>query len=112
MTQLQSTRWNALLQRLAQPLERWLRGSWRNRSIGLLALLLGAYLGSNVASIFVNLAKLQSLGALLMLLGTEALVRLRGRYAGEQPGLAWTVLDNLRIGAVFAIVQEAFKLGS
>jgi hypothetical protein len=112
MTRLQSTRWNSLLQRLVQPLERWLTGSWRDRSIGVLALLLGAYLGSNVASIFVNLAKLQSLGALLMLLGTEALVRLRGRLAGERPGLIWVVLDNLRIGSVFAVVQEAFKLGS
>jgi hypothetical protein len=50
--------------------------------------------------------------SLLMLLGTEVLVRLRGRLAGERPGLVWVVLDNLRIGSVFAVVQEAFKLGS
>lgn len=112
MTRLQSTRWNGLLQRFARPLQDGLKGSWRDRSIGLLALLLGAYLGSNVASIFVNLAKLQSLGALLMLLGTEALVRLRTRFTGDRPGLTWVVLDNLRIGSVFAVVQEAFKLGS
>jgi hypothetical protein len=39
-------------------------------------------------------------------------VRLRGRLAPSQPGLGWVVLDNLRIGAVYAVVLEAFKLGT
>jgi hypothetical protein len=31
---------------------------------------------------------------------------------GERPGLGWIVADNLRLGLVYAVVLEAFKLGS
>ena len=49
---------------------------------------------------------------LLMVLGLELLVRLRTRFVGERPALAWLIADNLRLGVVYAVVLEAFKLGS
>jgi hypothetical protein len=39
-------------------------------------------------------------------------VRLRTRIVQGRPPLGWLVLDNLRIGLVYAVVLEAFKLGS
>jgi hypothetical protein len=39
-------------------------------------------------------------------------VRLRSRLVADDPSLAWIVVDNLRIGLVYAVVLEAFKLGS
>ena len=42
----------------------------------------------------------------------KAIVRLRGRLVSQTPGLAWVITDNLRIGLVYAVVLEAFKLGS
>ena len=43
----------------------------------------------------------------------ELVVRLRTRLVSDQRlPLAWLMLDNLRIGFVFALVLEAFKLGS
>jgi hypothetical protein len=30
----------------------------------------------------------------------------------DTPSLGWVVVDNLRMGVVFALVLEAFKLGS
>ena len=55
---------------------------------------------------------MQTLGALGLLLFFEALIRLRQRYAAPEPGLVWIALDNFRIGFVYLIVLEAFKLGS
>jgi hypothetical protein len=49
---------------------------------------------------------------LLMVLLVELIVRLRGRLVSSQPGLGWVVIDNLRIGVVYAVVLEAFKLGT
>jgi hypothetical protein len=39
-------------------------------------------------------------------------VRLRGRWLRTEPGLGWLITDNLRIGFVYAIVLEAFKVGT
>jgi hypothetical protein len=39
-------------------------------------------------------------------------VRLRSRLVRSEPGLGWLMADNLRIGLVYAVVLEAFKLGS
>ena len=49
---------------------------------------------------------------LIWLLVIEAGVRLRSRLVEEDASLAWIVADNLRIGLVYAVVLEAFKLGS
>ena len=40
------------------------------------------------------------------------MVRLRTRLVAERPALAWLLLDNLRLGLVYGLVLEAFKLGS
>ena len=42
----------------------------------------------------------------------ELIVRLRGRLVSQTPSLAWVITDNLRLGLVYAVVLEAFKLGS
>jgi len=47
-----------------------------------------------------------------MVITHELMVRLRTRAITDVPSLAWVVVDNLRIGVVFALVLEAFKLGS
>ena len=42
----------------------------------------------------------------------ELVVRLRTRLAGDRPPLGWVIADNLRVGLVYSVVLEAFKLGS
>jgi hypothetical protein len=109
---LQDTRFNRLQEQLASQFFGWLGGSWLEKSVGLLSLLGGAYIAANITSIYLNLVNLQSIGALGMLLIVELLVRLRSRWAGAKPELTWVALDNLRIGAVYSVVLEGFKLGS
>lgn len=79
----------------------------------LLALLVGFYLGGNLSSLLlVKLPGGRPLAVLSLVLALELLVRLRGRGLRAEPGLGWLVADNLRIGFVYAIVLEAFKVGS
>ena len=53
------------------------------------------------------------LGALLVLAASEILVRLRSLGAGRaHPSLLRQAVDNIRVGFVFSVVLEAFKLGS
>lgn len=110
---LQRTRFNGALERLGSLLLGSLGGNWRHRSTVLLALLLGFYAGSNLtAYVLLLIPGGRPMAVLLMVLLVELLVRLRGRLLRSQPPLGWVVLDNLRIGAVYAVVLEAFKLGT
>lgn len=109
----QRTRFESLSARLGRLLFGLVRGNWRHRSTVLLALLLGFYLGGNLISVlkpaFPGGRPALVLSLVLLL---EFVVRLRGRLLQGDPRLGWLVVDNLRIGLVYAVVLEAFKLGS
>jgi hypothetical protein len=79
-----------------------------------LALLLGYYAGQNLLTLLVvRIPGGRPLLVLALVVVTELGVRLRTRLLaeGERP-LSWVMLDNLRIGATYAVVLEAFKLGT
>ena len=110
---VQRTRWPGVLSRLGGGLLGQLRRSWRTASFSLLALLLGYYLGQNITTVLLARVPLgRPLVVLLTVVAFEAMVRLRSRLVGPDPSLGWVVLDNLRIGLVYAVVFEAFKLGT
>ncbi len=110
---LQRTRFNRALEQLGSLLLGNLRGNWRHRSTVLLSLLLGFYAGTNLtAYVLVLMPGGRPMAVLLMVLLVELIVRLRGRVVKTAPGLGWVVVDNLRMGVVYAVVLEAFKLGT
>jgi hypothetical protein len=110
---LQRTRFNQVLEQLGSLLLGSLRGNWRHRSTVLLALLLGFYAGSNVTVyVVLQIPGGRPMAVLLMVLVVELIVRLRGRLVKTAPGLGWVVVDNVRLGVVYAVVLEAFKLGT
>ena len=47
-----------------------------------------------------------------MVIVIELIVRMRSRVRSGAWPLPWLALDNLRIGTVYAVVLEAYKLGS
>jgi hypothetical protein len=47
-----------------------------------------------------------------MVVLVELLIRLRSHVVEAKPSLAWVICDNVRIGIVYAVVLEGFKLGS
>lgn len=108
----QSTRFNKVQEALTEQLLGWISSSWYKKSLSLLSLLAGYYLAANLTSIYLNFTKLQSIGALGLLLLVELQVRLRTRFNTTKNSIFWLVSDNLRVGGVYAVVLEAFKLGS
>jgi len=110
---LQQTRFNSLLARLGRGIAATLGSSWRRFSLQVLALLVGFYLGSNLTSfVMVRIPGERPSTVLLMVLLVELVIRARTRAVRDQASLAWVMADNLRIGAVYAVVLEAFKLGT
>ncbi|MBL6801077.1 MAG: DUF565 domain-containing protein [Synechococcus sp. BS307-5m-G37] len=110
---LHVTRYDRLQRRVGAHLSQALVGPWRRRSVGLLALLFGFIVGSNVTMYwFQKSGQERPIAVLMMVAVLEVLVRLRSRVRMEPWPLGWLALDNLRIGTVYAVVFEAFKLGS
>ena len=110
---VQRTRFEGLIRRGAGGVLRQLRRSWRAASLSLLSLLLGFYLAQNLTSLLmVRLPGGRPSAALMMVLLVEVMVRLRTRLLRGDPGNGWVIVDNFRVGAIYAIVLEAFKLGT
>ena len=84
-------------------LRRSLSGPWWRRSASLLLLLLGFFIGGNLTVHLANAVGVRTFTALYALVASELLVLGRRRFP-------W--LDNLRLGFVYAVVLEAFKVGS
>jgi hypothetical protein len=110
---VQRTRFQSLLSRFGNGLRRQLRRSWRAGSLSLLALLGGYFLGQNLITLLIFSVHVgRPLLVLLLVLAIEGIVRLRTLLIGEEPSLGWVIADNIRVGAIFAVVFEAFKLGT
>ncbi len=92
-------------------LSSWLQ-SWRTVSISLLSLLIGYYLVSNLIVYYLDVYNQKIFIAVVMLFTVEVLIRARSRVKSENWPLKWLAIDNFRIGAVYAVVLEAYKLGS
>ena len=110
---VQVTRYEQLQRRIGRHMNQALVGPWRRRSVGVLALLFGFIIGSNVTMIwFQKSGQNRPVAVLIMVIILELIVRLRSRVRPGPWPISWLALDNLRIGTVYAVVLEAFKLGS
>ncbi|MFM7548472.1 MAG: DUF565 domain-containing protein [Cyanobacteriota bacterium] len=114
----QPTRFARLTDAMATSLFGAFRGSWRRRSVLLLSLLLGFYAGGNItAYVVVRFPGGRPAMVLAIVLLLELVVRLRSRTMpplpdGQPAPFGWMVADNLRLGVVYAVVLEAFKVGT
>jgi hypothetical protein len=110
---LQRTRLEQLQQRWGRVIKAQIGDRWATASAASLALLAGIFLGQNLSSILLwKVSGGRPIVVLGLVLTHESLVRLRSRTVAEEPALGWVLVDNLRMGVVFALVLEAFKLGS
>ena len=87
-------------------------GSWRIRSIGLISLLIGFYLASNIYAFPLQAIGNRVIVVIPLVIFIEFLIRLRDTRKVKSIKSLWLILDNLRIGITYAFVLEAFKLGS
>ena len=86
--------------------------SWKIRSISILSLLIGFFVVNQIASLLITININKILIALFLILILEIPVRFI-KYKVDIPLTLLSIsMDNFRIGATYALVLEAFKLGS
>lgn len=109
----QKTRLELAQRRVGGVLLTQVRRNWRGGSLALLGLLVGYFLSQNLMAVLVlRVPGGRPVVVLALVLIVEVIVRLRSQIVRREPSLAWVIADNLRLGALYAVVLEAFKLGT
>jgi len=109
----QKTRLELAQRRVGGVLLTQVRRNWRGGSLALLGLLVGYFLSQNLMAVLVlRVPGGRPVVVLALVLIVEVIVRLRSQMVRREPSLAWVIADNLRLGALYSVVLEAFKLGT
>ena len=89
----------------------FLKSSWKDKSLNLLSILFGYFLFANFITKFISEGKNELLMIPIIIVLFEIIVRIKP-LRKSNIYLLWMLLDKIRIGAVYALILEAFKLGS
>ena len=89
----------------------FLKSSWKDKSLNLLSILLGYFLFANFITKFISEGKNELLMIPVIIILFEVIIRMKPQ-SNSNIYYVWMLLDKIRIGAVYALILEAFKLGS
>lgn len=110
---MQNTRLNNLFDTLIRQLGGWLQNPWRRLSVLIISLLLGNFLGSAISTVSGQQADLDILVSGILVFITEFISRLAyGGSVDVRRSLPVQMLNALKLGLVYSLFVEAFKLGS
>jgi len=108
---MQKTRFTVFYDSLNLVFLGFLKSSWKDKSLNLLSILFGYFLFANFITKFISEGKNELLMIPVIIILFEVIIRLKPTR-NSNIYLVWTLLDKIRIGAVYALILEAFKLGS
>ena len=108
---MQKTRFAVFYNSLNLDLIGFLKSSWKYKALNLLSILFGYFLFANFITKFISEGKNELIIIPLIIVIFEIIVRIKP-LKKSNIYLIWTLIDKIRIGAVYALILEAFKLGS
>jgi Protein of unknown function (DUF565) len=121
---MQNTRLNTLIDRISQQFIQWAENPWRRLSLIIISLLFGNFLSSAIATSTGQKTDLDIVVSSIIAIGTELISWLTygtsfgrrkiGQYQsifGQRPILI-AILNSLKLGLIYGLFVEAFKLGS
>jgi len=108
---MQKTNYSFLIDKLNNLLFGFLSSTWKTKSINLISLLLGYLLFANFLTKFISEGKNELLMVPIIIIISEIFIRLKPSLNSRILNF-WSIFDKVRIGASYAVILEAFKLGS
>ena len=108
---MQKTNFLRITSQLNNLLFGFLSDSWRSNSLGLISVLTGYFLFANFLTKFISEGKNELIRVPIIIVFIEIIIRIKPSSSSRFYDL-WSVIDKLRIGAIYAVILEAFKLGS
>ena len=107
----QTTSLNKNFSNVLLKLEDWADNPWRRYSFLLIIFLIGFLLGSSVGMINGVLALMDPIGAFITVVLLELMIRLRKfTQRDRRSSIALQILDTSRIGLLYGLFMEGFKL--
>jgi Protein of unknown function (DUF565) len=110
---MQNTRLNSLVGVVTEQLGQLFRNPWRRVSLLLISLLLGFFLGTAISTTAGQRAELDIVAATILVILTELTSRVV--YGGSERfrrSLPVESINALKIGMIYSLFIDAFKLGS
>ena len=108
---MQKTKFSRVIYQLNNLLFGFISDTWRSKSIGLISVLTGYFLFANFLTKFISEGKNELIMVPIIIFFIEIIIRIKPSSSSKFFNL-WSVVDKLRIGAIYAVILEAFKLGS
>ena len=108
---MQKTRFTVFYDSLNLVFFGFLKSSWKDKSLNLLSILFGYFLFANFITKFISEGKNELIMIPVIIIIFELIIRIKPLMKSNMY-LLWMFLDKIRIGAVYALILEAFKLGS
>ncbi|HEY9779736.1 MAG TPA: DUF565 domain-containing protein [Leptolyngbyaceae cyanobacterium] len=110
---MQNTRLNGILDAIALQWRRWLLNPWRRLSLLVISLLFGFFLGSAISTTAGQAADWDIIGAAVLVGLCEIVDRIYYSGGRQRRRSLWVEsLNGLKIGLIYSLFLEAFKLGS
>ena len=109
---MQKTKFKKLISSIVSIINSLISDSWSKRSVLILSLLIGFYFTNSILSFLLDKSVNTILLAILILIITEIFIRssLLSKY--NKLSIIIISINNFRIGSTYALILEAFKLGS
>ena len=108
---MQKTNFSRITYRLNNLFFGFLSDTWRTKSISLISVLTGYFLFANFLTKFISEGKNELIMVPIIIVFIEIIIRIKPSSNSKFYNM-WAVVDKLRIGAIYAVILEAFKLGS
>ena len=109
---MQKTKFRNLLNSFIRLLNPIISDTWSKRSVLLITLLSGFYLTNSLISFLLDKSINTIYLAIILLLIMEIIIRLLLFSSFNKLSLIILAVNNFRIGSTYALILEAFKLGS
>ena len=108
---MQKTNFSRIIYQLNNLFFGFLSDTWRSKSISLISVLIGYFLFANFLTKFISEGKNELIMVPIIIIFIEIIIRIKPS-SNSKFYYIWTLVDRLRIGAIYAIILESFKLGS
>tara|TARA_Y100000991_G_scaffold181399_1_gene144271 strand:- start:74 stop:400 length:327 start_codon:yes stop_codon:yes gene_type:complete len=108
---MQKTKFSRINDQLNNLLFGFLASSWKSKSINIISVLTGYFLFANFVTKFISEGKNELIMVPIIILFIELIIRVRPSQKSSFFNV-WSIVDKIRIGATYAVILEAFKLGS
>ena len=108
---MQKTKFSRINEQFNNLLFGFLSSSWKSKSLNIISVLTGYFLFANFITKFISEGKNELIMVPIIIFFIEIIIRIKPAASSKFYYL-WTVVDKLRIGAIYAVILEAFKLGS